>query len=101
MFKHIVIFKFSEFAEGSSKEENTQLAKQQLEMLPNIIPQILGYEVGINSFNDPRAYDLVVVASFKSVEDFLVYRNHPDHAKVLEFIMKRVEDVKVVDYLLQ
>ncbi len=100
MLKHIVVFKLKEFAEGSSKSENARLIKQQLEKLPDIIPQIFEYEIGINSLDDPRAYDMVLIALFKSMDDFLIYRNNPEHIKVLEFIMKRTEDAKVVDYFL-
>lgn len=100
MLKHIVMLKLKEFAEGNSKSENARLIKQQLEKLPIVIPQILGYEIGLNSLDDPRSYDMVLIASFKSREQFLLYRNNPEHAKVLEFIMKRAEDAKVVDYFL-
>lgn len=98
MLKHIVIFKLKEFAEGNSKSENARLIKQQLEKLPDMIPQIFGYEVGINSLDDPRSYDIALIALFKSMDDFLLYQNNPEHRKVLKFIMKRSEDVKVVDY---
>jgi hypothetical protein len=100
MLKHIVIFKLKEFAEGNSKLENARLIKQRLEELPTIIPQIFEYEIGLNSLDDPRAYDMALIALFKSIDDFLMYRNNPEHIKVLEFIMKRTEDAKVVDYFL-
>lgn len=100
MLKHIVIFKLKEFAEGNNKLENARLIKQRLEELPTIIPQIFGYEIGLNSLKDPRAYDMVLIASFRSMDDFLIYQNNPAHKKALEFIMKRAEDAKVVDYFL-
>lgn len=101
MLKHIVIFKLKEFAEGNSKSENARLIKQQLEKLPNVIPQIFRYEVGINSLDDPRSYDIALIALFKSMDDFLIYRNNPEHTKALEFIMKRIEDARVVDYFFE
>ena len=40
MLKHIVMWKFKDFAEGKSKIENAQWMKEHLESLIGVIPEI-------------------------------------------------------------
>ncbi len=97
MIKHIVMWRIAA-AEGRSKEENIQLLREKLEALPAIIPEIRGYEVGVNIADSAAAFDVVLVSDFRSVDDLQTYRVHPEHVRVAEFIGKIREQNAVVDY---
>jgi hypothetical protein len=92
------MFKLKNNYHGKEKIYLAQEIKNKLEKLPEIIPQIKHYEIGINQLDDPRAYDIVVISAFENKEDFDFYRNHPEHKKTVEFILERAENSIVVDY---
>jgi hypothetical protein len=98
MLKHIVMWKLKDFAEGRSKTENAQKARFLLEGLKKKIKEIRAMEVGINTQNSADSYDLVLYAEFRNISDLKAYQDHPEHAKVGEFIGKVRQDRKVVDY---
>jgi hypothetical protein len=47
--------------------------------LPPAISQIRTYDVGRDAGLSPNDFDIVLVATFDSVEDFQAYREHPAH----------------------
>ena len=98
MFKHIVMWKLKESAAGNSRIENAHLIKSSLERLPMLIRQILDYEIGINISESPASCDLVLNSSFKSKEDFEIYRDHAEHKKVVELIRELSAKTHVVDF---
>jgi hypothetical protein len=100
MIKHIVMFKFNEFAEGRNKQENIQLLKDYLEALPSMIGEIKFFEVGINFAQIPVAYDLVLLSEFITKEDLYSYQKHPEHVKVAGFVGKVCMNRIVVDYII-
>lgn len=69
------------------KDEATEAqiaaATDGLAALPGLIPEIkafrLGRDIGVNSGN----FHLAVTADFENVEGYLVYRDHPEHLKVI------------------
>jgi len=91
------MFKFRE-----DKPENKKIqlleVKRALDLLPDYIPEIRSFEVGINILETPRAYDLVIVSEFDSLESYEVYRDHPSHLDAIEIISKYRIDAKSVDY---
>ncbi len=93
MIKHIVSFKLKD--EHKNKAEQI---KKELEVLPSKIPQIKGYEVGLNISDSPAAYDIVLVSEFNSVKELDEYRMHPEHLKVTELIALYKTVSMVVDY---
>lgn len=98
MFKHIVFWKVKEPIDGNTKEGVAEQIKKQLETLPEKLSQIQFLEVGINQLESPASWDIVLTTAFLSKDDFLLYRDHPDHLKVVEFVKARVEDRAVVDF---
>ena len=98
MFKHIVMWELKDSAAGNSRIENAQLIKSSLEKLPMLIPQIVNYVIGINISESPASNDLVLNSSFKSKEDFEIYRDHAEHKKVVELIRELSAKTHVVDY---
>ena len=97
MIKHIVMWTVKETADHD-KEQNVQLVKEKLAALPTLIKEIKDYEVGINEIQSPAAYDVVLISTFDSWQDLDVYRNHPEHLKVAEFIGAVRDQRAVVDY---
>ena len=100
MFKHIVMWKFLEFAQGRTREENLKIFKEGLEALVPIIPEIISLEVGIDEFRENSSYDIVLVSVFKNKVDLLVYNNHPEHQKIAGFCAEVRESRIAVDYYL-
>ncbi len=93
MIKHIVSFKLK-----TEYKNKAQLIKQELESLPSKINQIRFFEIGINISDSISAFDMVLVSDFYSLQDLDIYRNHPDHIKVLDLIKLYKKESMVVDY---
>jgi len=69
-----------------------------LEKLPNEIPEIKSFEVGLNNNPGEKAFDLVLNSSFNNMEDLNQYKIHPKHIEVLNFF-NQVRDIsRYVDY---
>ena len=98
MIKHIVMFRLKEEAENESKEVNARKIKEILDALPGKIDQIKLYEVGINIADSPSAADIVLISGFDSVDELNEYRVHTEHKKALDFILKVIDESRVVDY---
>jgi hypothetical protein len=100
MIKHIVLFRFKDFAEGADKAENIKSLKSRLEALEDIIDEIMFFEVGINFGNSDVAYDLALSSEFESKEDLYSYQKHPEHIKVADYVKKVCENRVVADYVI-
>jgi hypothetical protein len=98
MVKHVVMFKLKDFPTENEKEQKLDQLFEMLDKLRNKIPQIKEYEVGKNMSSSASSFDLVLVSGFDSEEDLEVYRRHPEHVKVLDFIGKVKDILAVVDY---
>ena len=98
MVKHIVMWKFMDFAEGKSKKENIEYVKLRLEKLADIIKEIKFIEVGAN-INADAGYDAILYSEFESPEDLEFYQNHPEHKKISEYVGKVREGRVVGDYI--
>jgi hypothetical protein len=57
-------------------------------------------EVGLNINTKPSAFDLVLTADFDDEKGLNIYRAHPDHVKILDFMKDTVEKTAVVDYFI-
>lgn len=100
MIKHIVMWKLKEVAEGKTKAENATIMKELLEGLPAKIEEMDTAEVGISFLDgtsDAHA-DVVLTTTCASREALEAYAVHPEHQKVVQFILKVVEERRVVDY---
>jgi len=97
MIAHIVMWRIAAAA-GKSKEENAQLVRQKLTPLPEIIPEIKEYEIGLNETDSAAAFDVVLISRFQSWDDLQIYRQHPEHQRVAGFIASVRSETAVVDY---
>lgn len=100
MIKHVVMWKLKDVAEGKTKAENAQIMKELLEGLPAKIDELDNAEVGINilSGDDVAICDIVLTTECKDEASLKAYAIHPDHQKVVQFILKVAEERRVVDY---
>jgi hypothetical protein len=98
MIKHIVFWKFHDTAAGRTKEENLELAKHMMEGMVGKVPGIVKLEVGLHK--DPAEHngDLALYSEFNSWKDLDVYRVHPEHEKVKDFLADVRYEVRAVDY---
>ncbi|HTY00175.1 MAG TPA: Dabb family protein [Bacteroidota bacterium] len=98
MIRHIVMWKFLDTAQGRVRLENVRRAELMLRELPSLIPAIRSFEVATNVGPDPDAYELVLNATFASLEELKVYQDHPDHQRVAGFLRGVRSARTVVDY---
>lgn len=98
MIKHIVMWKIKESHEGVDKSEFMDRIKEELEGLKDVIPEIKTIEVGRNSNELPTSFDIALYSEFESQEDLDIYKEHPEHQKVAQFVRQAVTDAVVVDY---
>lgn len=98
MVKHIVMLKLKNNEYSGEKLENALKLKKSIEDLSFKIDEVKYMEVGLNFNEKPTAYDLVLTSTFDNQEALEVYRIHPEHKKVLEFLYEVTESIAVVDY---
>lgn len=98
MFRHVVMWKFKENAEGKTREENMDWVKSHLEALPKTIPFLRSIRVEKDVTRSDRSFDMVLFCEFDSPEDLAKYVVHPDH-KVVSSYVKLVSEARgAVDY---
>lgn len=83
MFRHVVMFTWKP-GTTSADIDNVQ---QQLQTLPPAIPEIQRYLHGPDAKVNQGNYDYVVVGDFRSVEDYLAYRDHPVHQQLIANVL--------------
>ena len=98
MIKHIVMWKFKEFAQGRTKKENLELVKSMLEELPSKIDFIRAMEVNFNVNDKAGMFDAVLISEFDTLDDVKRYRVHPDHVAISDYVALVKEDRASVDY---
>ena len=98
MVKHIVMWKFKDFAEGLSKQENLIKVKTMLEALPEKIDFIREMRVEFNINDKDGMYDAVLISSFDTLDDVKRYRVHPEHVKISQYVALVKADRASVDY---
>ncbi|RJL30959.1 Dabb family protein [Bailinhaonella thermotolerans] len=95
MFRHVVVFRWKDEA---SEEARSRVAAE-LGRLPGIIGEIRRYEMGADAGVNEGTFDFALVADFDGVDDYLVYRDHPEHRRVIaEFIAPIVAERASVQY---
>ena len=98
MLVHIVMWRFKEFANGATKEENLKQMKQRLEGLVGVVPELVSAEVGIDFKHTEMSYDAVLISRFRSEEDLAAYKVHPAHVEISNFCKSCRESRVVCDY---
>ncbi|WP_299532809.1 Dabb family protein [Ulvibacterium sp.] len=96
VLRHVVLFKFKE---GTSQEKISEI-EDAFAALPSKIPEIAGYEWGLN--NSPEGLNKglthAFLLTFNSEADRAIYLPHPDHKAFGALLSPHLADVTVVDY---
>jgi hypothetical protein len=83
MIRHVVLFRFRpEVTPSQVADVRTGLGE-----LPGRIPEIRAYHFGGDAGVNPGNFDMAVTGDFDSVEDYLTYRDHPDHQRVVKELL--------------
>lgn len=98
MINHVVLFKLKEFSSLEEKKEALDQFKAKLLALKDFIPELKYIEVGLNYQLEAASYDLSLISHFESIADLDVYRVHPEHLKVVDFVKDITIDRAAVDY---
>ncbi|GAA0840505.1 Dabb family protein [Streptosporangium amethystogenes subsp. fukuiense] len=86
MFRHVVLFTWTQEA---TDEQRARVAAE-LDKLPGAIAEIRSYILGTDAGVNPGNHQFAVVADFDSVDDYLVYRDHPLHQAVIAEYIKPI-----------
>lgn len=96
VLRHVVLFKFKD----GTAPEDIKKVEDAFSALPSKIPEIKGYEWGIN--NSPESLNKGLThcffLTFESEEDRGIYLPHPDHKAFGEVLGPHLDDVLVLDY---
>jgi hypothetical protein len=79
MFRHVVLFTWKPEATDAEK---VALA-EQLRKLPGMISTIRGYHIGPDVRLNTGNADFAVVAEFDDEAGYLVYRDDPEHRRII------------------
>ena len=99
MYKHVVLWKLKDQADGKTKEELAIEVKRRLDELPTHIPEIVKYETAINIGSYGASFfDVSVISEFKNEDDFWAYTKYPIHDDVVAYIQSVQVAEEIVDY---
>jgi hypothetical protein len=100
MYKHLVLWKMKESANGMSRAELAAEVKSRLGSLVDVIPEIQEYEVGINiGAYGASFFDVGLISAFENEEAFKRYCVYPEHDAVVAYIQSVTNAEEIVDYV--
>ena len=82
------MWKFVDELDGMNKEEIMDKVTESFVHLKKVIPEIKYMSVERDVLKTERSFDMIYVTEFESLEALEVYRVHPEHVKVAQFIGK-------------
>jgi len=95
MIRHVVLFRFVDSVADSQISE----MGIALDALPGQIPEIAAFRHGRDLGIAPGNFAYSVTADFASEDDFVTYRNHPDHQSLIAaHINDKVEQRAAVQF---
>ena len=97
MIEHVVMWRFSESAEGKNREENMEIVRNKLLALPPVIAEIKYMQVGRDKSRTPVSYDMMLVSRFETLDALHAYKVHPAHVAVADYVAKVTTERVVLD----
>lgn len=95
MFRHVVMFKWNDGVE----EAHIAATSAALTALVATIPEVGDYRHGPDVNMTSGNFDYVVVGEYASADDYVVYRDHPDHkALIQKYIAPHISARAAVQY---
>lgn len=101
MIRHIVMFKFKDFANGKTKAENLEEAKARMLALKGQIPELGDMQVLFGAQGQaPANYDYILISDFDTLEQLEAYQRHPAHVAFGQFVkeLREPEGRACIDY---
>jgi uncharacterized protein (DUF4213/DUF364 family) len=95
MLTHIVCWKYK--PETTEEQRAEHIAK--LKKLPNMIPNILSFDVGADILHLERSFDTGLVATYPDRDALDVYTVHPAHQEVANMGKQIAGKVVSVDFI--
>ncbi len=97
MINHVVLFKLKQFPAGEKKAKLAEF-KSKLLALKDKIDVLKYIEVGQNYELEAKSFDLALITHFETLDDLEVYRVHPEHQKVVDWVAEVVDERAAVDF---
>ena len=95
MFRHVVMFSWADGVDDA----HVAAVAETLDTLPSKISVLRSYRHGPDAGISDGNFDYVVVADFDNADDFVAYRDHPDHVAVVQGLLAgRVKQRAAVQY---
>jgi hypothetical protein len=98
MINHVVLFKLKDFPSDEVKKEVLNQFQSKLLALKDFIPELKFIEVGQHFTLASASYDLCLISHFESLADLDIYKVHPEHLKVVDFVNEVAASRAAVDY---
>lgn len=95
MIKHIVMMRLRTDIDFQFHAGNLI---QRLEDLQKKIDVVDCLEAGRNISDSPRSSDIVLYTEFKDLDNLDIYRTHPAHQSVVDYLQEIVSEIRVTDY---
>ena len=95
MLTHIVCWKYK----SETGEEERAEHVRKLKALPDVIPNILSFNVGRDILHLERSFDTGLVAIYPDRAALDFYTDHPDHQEVAALGKRIAERVVSVDFV--
>ena len=86
MIRHSIMWKITDEYEGMTKNEIMDKLFELFSYLKKTIPEIRTMTLERDVLHTERSYDLVYITEFDSLEALEIYRVHPEHVKVAQFV---------------
>lgn len=92
-FTHVVSFRWNEQTTAADVDRATAALTALVATLGGVENYVCGPDAGFT----PGTYDYAIVGAFATRDDFLAYRDHPEHQRISkELIVPHVADRVVV-----
>jgi len=89
--RHVVLFRWRAGVTDAQVESVAQALHALRGKVPEIRDYRFGADIGVNDGN----HDYAVVADFDSIDDYVTYRDHPDHRAVVADVIAPLLDSRV------
>jgi hypothetical protein len=96
--RHIVMWTLKEEAEGQSRAQNMQKARDVLMSCSSLVLGIELFEVGLKTDGLDCTCDVILNSVFKDEAALTAYQNHPDHMAIKPFMKAIVAQRQCMDF---
>lgn len=84
MFRHVVMFEWVDAVDAA----DIVAIGVALDALVATVPEVLSYRHGPDLGISDGNFDYVIVGDYATVDDYVVYRDHPEHQRIIAELIK-------------